>query len=267
MNSPNQNLDTEELIRKALAPPPSSNRPPASNTPTPSKASPSKASPSKASPRKTSPTKTSSTKTPVFISKIVEWDKQKGFGYLRHQKGKIFLHRKDFSEHHKRPCVGDRIHYQIGNDHKGRRCAIEARHVNDGGKISLLTWICLFFLIAVPLLAWSHIMVINELPLLFLLFYLATINVITYRTYKSDKSKARAKEWRTSETELHFLELIGGWPAALLAQHQFRHKVSKSNFKTTYWMIVTLHLYLACDYIFNWEILKTIVGLLRQLAS
>ena len=105
-------------------------------------------------------------------------------------------------------------------------------------------------LIAIPALAWSHLMVTHKLPLLYFFIPLFCINLFTYFTYKEDKELARTKAWRTSETTLHLLELIGGWPAAFIAQHQFRHKCSKGSFQGTYWMIVFLHLYLAIDYIF-----------------
>ena len=91
----------------------------------------------------------------------------------------------------------------------------------------------------------------NQIPLVYLFLPLLLINLITYDTYKSDKEKAKSKEWRISEAALHFWELIGGWPAALLEQHKFRHKCSKGSFQATYWIIVVLHIYLAIDYIFN----------------
>jgi len=197
-----------------------------------------------------------------LTSKIIEWDDQKGFGYLRHQKGKLFLHRKDFAERHKRPGIGDRIHYQIGTDPKGRRCAVKARHVNDGGKITALTWLSLILLMALPTLAMGHFMFINKRPLLFLFFYVAAINLITYLSYKSDKDKARSKQWRTAESSLHILEFIGGWPAALLAQRQFRHKCSKVSFQITYWLIVLFYIGLAIDYLLDWAMLKTLLMLL-----
>jgi uncharacterized membrane protein YsdA (DUF1294 family) len=86
------------------------------------------------------------------------------------------------------------------------------------------------------------------------------VNIIPYFVYKRDKALARAKAWRISEATLHFLELIGGWPAALLAQRQFRHKCSKTDFQTTYWLIVMLHLYLAIDYLLDWKIFGIVVG-------
>lgn len=195
----------------------------------------------------------------MHTSEIIEWDRRNGFGFLRHQKGKLFLHHRDFAEYHKRPCKGDKIRYKIGSDPKGRRCAVEAVHVNDGGKITPLTWLALILLVTAPALAWSHFILVKKPQWIFLFLPLLVINLMTYVAYKKDKALARAKMWRTSEATLHFLELIGGWPAALLAQRQFRHKCSKASFQTAYWTIVILHQYLAVDYLFDWVILNRII--------
>jgi uncharacterized membrane protein YsdA (DUF1294 family) len=40
---------------------------------------------------------------------------------------------------------------------------------------------------------------------------------------------------------LHFFELLGGWPGALLAQQCFRHKTRKVSFQLLFWMIVAAH--------------------------
>jgi len=194
----------------------------------------------------------------IFTSKIVEWDDQKGFGFLRHRKQKLFLHRKNFAERHKRPAKGDKIHYRVGEDPQGRRCAIQATHVNDGGKITRLTWLTLVALIILPAMAIGSLTTHHQLPPLYILVPLALINLVTYFTYRSDKKKARAKAWRTPETSLHLLETIGGWPAALLAQRQFRHKCSKVKFQAIYWGIVIIHIYLATDYLLGWKIIQSI---------
>lgn len=213
------------------------------------------------SPSQTPPAPKSTT---TFTSKIIEWDDAKGFGYLLHQKRKLFLHRKDFAERHKRPGKGDRIHYQLGSDPKGRKCAVEAVHVNDGGKLTLFTWLGLTLLLLIPVLALNKVIIVEGITPWFIMVPLLLINYLTYTTYKSDKAKARAKTWRTSEVDLHLLGIIGGWPAAFIAQHQFRHKCSKSDFLAVYWLTVCLFSYLAIDYILGWRLIKAV---LTQVAS
>jgi len=81
------------------------------------------------------------------------------------------------------------------------------------------------------------------------------VSLITFKTYQYDKKQAKAGAWRISENSLHLLELMGGWPGALLAQLRFRHKTAKSSFKFTYWMIVVLYQYTAFDLVqqFTWS--------------
>jgi uncharacterized membrane protein YsdA (DUF1294 family) len=40
---------------------------------------------------------------------------------------------------------------------------------------------------------------------------------------------------------LHLLGLIGGWPAAFVAQRALHHKTRKQPFQTIYWITVALH--------------------------
>ncbi|HSH15989.1 MAG TPA: DUF1294 domain-containing protein [Verrucomicrobiae bacterium] len=52
---------------------------------------------------------------------------------------------------------------------------------------------------------------------------------------------------RVSEANLHLLELLGGWPAALLAQRRLRHKCSKGSYQFMFWLIVLGHQFVAGD--------------------
>jgi uncharacterized membrane protein YsdA (DUF1294 family) len=66
-------------------------------------------------------------------------------------------------------------------------------------------------------------------------------SVISFVQYWQDKASAQKGRWRTSESTLHFFELLGGWPGALLAQQCFRHKTRKVSFQLLFWMIVAAH--------------------------
>ncbi len=74
-----------------------------------------------------------------------------------------------------------------------------------------------------------------------LVAYLA-MSTVTFIAYARDKSAARAGRWRISERALHLLELLGGWPGGLLAQHTLRHKRRKSTFLVIFWLIVAIHM-------------------------
>ncbi|WP_435693514.1 DUF1294 domain-containing protein [Rubritalea sp.] len=216
------------------------------------------------------PNNTPTVDSEILTAKIAEWDHQKGFGFLKHNKQKLFLHHKDFAEKHKRPDVGDRVHYKLGSDKRGRACAIEAVHVNDGGKLTPTAILTLFCLLVLPLLVANRLALGSDEPTTYFLIGLAiflSINLFTYKAYKDDKQRARAKEWRVSEGTLHFLSLIGGWPAAFLAQRKLRHKCSKLNFQFTYKLTVALYLYLSLDYLLHWSLLRTLLLAVKSLSE
>jgi uncharacterized membrane protein YsdA (DUF1294 family) len=57
-----------------------------------------------------------------------------------------------------------------------------------------------------------------------------------------DKSAAQHKQWRIQESKLHLFALLGGWPGALIAQDQLRHKSVKVPFRVVFWITVALNL-------------------------
>lgn len=73
-----------------------------------------------------------------------------------------------------------------------------------------------------------------------LVAYLTAINAVTFLTYGYDKRAARKRKTRVRERTLHLLALLGGSPAALLAQQTLRHKTAKRSFQLAYWGIVVV---------------------------
>ena len=80
----------------------------------------------------------------------------------------------------------------------------------------------------------------KSLPLWTLLALLG-INMATLWSYAADKNAARRGGWRIPENQLHLLALLGGWPAAWLAQQNMRHKSSKTSFRAVYWLTIVAH--------------------------
>lgn len=80
----------------------------------------------------------------------------------------------------------------------------------------------------------------GKLSLLFLALYLVA-SIVAFALYAIDKSAAHHGRWRTRESTLHLLALIGGWPGALMAQKVLRHKSKKQSFQVIYWITVTLN--------------------------
>lgn len=85
-----------------------------------------------------------------------------------------------------------------------------------------------------------------------LLFYLATVNLMTFIAYGIDKYKAvhnghKAKHLsrRIPEASLLLLAVLGGSPAALLAMYLFRHKTLHKKFRYGVPAILLLQIALA----------------------
>jgi len=204
----------------------------------------------------------SQSETPL-TARIVEWAAQKGYGFLQVGKQRVFLHIHDFAERHKRPEVGDKIYFTMGQDSKGRACPVNAAHVNDGGRISGLTVLALMSLAVLPALAlrWRGV------DLRWAGAYLFMMSALTYGAYAIDKQRARAMDRRLSESWLHFLELLGGWPGALLAQRRLRHKCSKPRYQFVFWLIVLAYQFVAFDSLREWEITRAALHSLDRAAN
>ncbi|NWD78001.1 DUF1294 domain-containing protein [Pseudomonas gingeri] len=76
------------------------------------------------------------------------------------------------------------------------------------------------------------------------------VSLLAFFLYWSDKRKAREEVWRTPEKVLHAIELLGGWPGALIAQQVFRHKTRKVSYQVVFWLIVLLHQVFWIDHLF-----------------
>jgi len=70
----------------------------------------------------------------------------------------------------------------------------------------------------------------------------AIINIVTYGLYYYDKQQARSSGWRISEKTLMMGSLLGGWPAALYAIEDIRHKSSKRSFQIMHWIVIATNL-------------------------
>jgi uncharacterized membrane protein YsdA (DUF1294 family)/cold shock CspA family protein len=198
----------------------------------------------------------------IRTARIVEWDDQKGYGFLQVGKGRLFLHRRDFAERHKRPAVDDVIRFTVGVDAQGRTCAKEAVHVNDGGRFTPLALLVLMVLLVLPAIALYR----SAADFRWVGAYVLVIGVVSYGSYALDKRRARAKEWRISEAGLHVTELLGGWPGAFIAQRRLRHKVSKRGYQFVFWLIVLAYQFAAFDSLQHWQWSKTARDRIERIA-
>lgn len=68
------------------------------------------------------------------------------------------------------------------------------------------------------------------------------LSLWSFAMYAYDKRQAQTGGWRTPESSLHTVALLGGWPGALLAQQWLRHKSSKVPFRRVFWATVVLNM-------------------------
>jgi uncharacterized membrane protein YsdA (DUF1294 family) len=152
----------------------------------------------------------------------------------------VFVLVKSFSCRQRRPVGNEIVTYDVISVGKGRR---RAEHVSFMGedppnpKRDRTAWIALpvlfFMFVAAAVLD-------GRLPFAVPGLYLV-VSTITVLVYGWDKSAARKGRWRTSESTLHALSLVGGWPGAFVAQNMLRHKSKKQSFRFVFWITVALN--------------------------
>ncbi|WP_051560066.1 DUF1294 domain-containing protein [Marinobacterium jannaschii] len=175
--------------------------------------------------------------------KVASWNDDKGFGFIEPCLGgkNVFLHIKAFDQRGRRPEVGNFVNYSLAADKQGRPCAAKVSYDGErkmkakSGRSSALPMVAIVFLGIIGLSAWMQ-----KIPMLLAALYVVA-SLITFLTYASDKSAARQGRWRTPESTLHLLALIGGWPGAVFAQQILRHKSSKRSFKVVFWLTLLLN--------------------------
>lgn len=119
----------------------------------------------------------------------------------------------------------------------------------SAGKVGVLSMIVLMALLILPGKALLHL----RMDPAWIVAVVLGINLLTYASYASDKRRARTNGWRIPEGNLHLLELLGGWPAAWIAQRRLRHKVSKQSYQTMFWLILLVHQAAAYDALQDWR--------------
>jgi uncharacterized membrane protein YsdA (DUF1294 family)/cold shock CspA family protein len=176
--------------------------------------------------------------------KITAWNDDKGFGFITPNTGgkQIFIHVKAFGNRNRRPEINQLVTYALSTDVKGRPCAIKATLAGDRlpekakrSNDSLSVIVAAFFLVIV-----SVSVLTARIPPLVLALYIGA-SLLTFIMYAVDKSAARNGAWRTQESTLHVLSLVGGWPGALVAQQKLRHKSKKQSFRSVFWLTVLLN--------------------------
>ena len=177
--------------------------------------------------------------------KIIKWNNEKAFGFIAPFAGgsEIFIHVSAFRNRARVPQLNDIVTFTASKDKDGRYRAEDARYAGEKLKKKQKSNVSTFsivlaiaFLIAMTLASYM-----GYLPKQIKYAYYA-LSVITFFCYAYDKFKAQRDQWRTPESTLHILAMLGGWPGAALAQQWLRHKSSKTEFRRVFWLTVVINL-------------------------
>ena len=192
---------------------------------------------------------------------VKKWQDDKGFGFIETETGAaVFFHVSEFKAQ-RRPTIGEQVVFTVGQDSQGR---LQAKQVQElgfvqqkmaqknsqirqrnqkrshqadfeaGQKKRLILGLGFYAILA--LLA-----VMQKISWLVVGWYFV-LGLITYGMYAKDKAAAQSGEWRTPESTLHLLSILGGWVGAMVAQTYLRHKSQKPEFRMTYYLTVVINL-------------------------
>ncbi|BCL77064.1 hypothetical protein JHS3_28000 [Jeongeupia sp. HS-3] len=199
---------------------------------------------------------------------LVRWNDDKGFGFVETaQNERYFLHIKAVKRTAAgRPKDGDAVVFEPGRDANGRMMALAAtvgmarkqaaparsspaRSSNkspikpslrrtrlEAGRWDIFDYVTMVLLCVLPLALLR-----SGVPLL-AGGVVVLASLMAFALYAHDKSQAKSGGWRTPESTLQFVALVGGWPGAWLAQRRLRHKSSKASFRATFVGAVIGHL-------------------------
>lgn len=177
-----------------------------------------------------------------FKGKISEWNDDRGFGFISPSEGgaRVFCHIKAFTGRSSRPEVGKTVTYDLTKDERGRLRANQIRYAGSAKPLpvaspprqSSLTQAIVGS--SVFLAVITALVVMSRAPWWVLPWYVV-LSAVTFMLYGWDKVSARGGHWRTQESTLNGLALLGGWPGGWIAQYAWRHKSRKTSFQAAFW--------------------------------
>ena len=181
---------------------------------------------------------------------VKSWNDDRGFGFIEPIQGgqEIFVHIKALRARPGRPQIGQRVSFEIELNHEGKKRAKNVEFTQTSrfsvprSSKSAADWgTATLFVIPAFAILYALVAFLWRVPNLVAGGYVV-LSVVCFAAYASDKSAANSGSWRTPESTLLIVGLLGGWPGAMLAQQLLRHKTVKASFRTAFWGSVAFNI-------------------------
>lgn len=166
---------------------------------------------------------------------VIKFDSDRGFGFIRTETldRDVFVHVRQI-QGEEALRVGQKVRFELVHEEKG-----PAAHKVRPGRMQLSP-VQYFSGIAAILALVGIIWLTQKTGWSLWTTGLIAINLTTFAFYGFDKTAAKMNWFRIPEAVLHLLELVGGSPAAYVAQRYLRHKSAKQSFQRIFYTIVGL---------------------------
>lgn len=184
-----------------------------------------------------------------FEGTVKSWNEDRAFGFIAADQGgqEIFLHITAFPARSGQPPLNQRVSFEVELNREGKKRATNVRLVSPvritrsrAGNRSAEWGGATLFTVPAFILIYLLVAILWRVPHLVAAAYLV-LSVVCFITYAADKSAAQTGRWRTKESSLLMLGLIGGWPGGVLAQQLLHHKSTKASFRSAFWSTVVVN--------------------------